>query len=57
MIFMDSNFIFTVGLAVVGVSVLISVVAVPIFFFLRSSLNKKLNSDYGKIHEKIHKKG
>jgi len=44
----DSNVIFIIGLVIVGVSVLISVGAIPVFFFLRSSLMKKLIEDYGK---------
>jgi len=55
LIFLESNLIFIIGLIIVACSVLVAVAALPVFFFLRSALKKKLNEDYGKQQSK--KKG
>ena len=45
---MSNQVVFYIGLAVVGFSLLIAVVAIPLFLFSGRRIKKQLEADYGK---------
>ena len=55
---LSNEMIYIAGLILVGVTVLLAAIAVPIFVFTRANLKKQLENDYGpqtrskKIEEK-----
>ena len=45
---MSNEIIYYIGLAMIGISILITAIIIPVFLIIGSRLKKQLETDYGK---------